>query len=171
MIFLLAFFVSLKLFPNKKLKQSWGCEFTQDPCVNMNSCYGKCCLQRNGTIQAELKWCFPWWIEQLPSDTLTPGSSLLTAFWSLFSPNISFFACKNGSQQPNQTGTAWLVLKKPLENCFGVAICHCHQILETWGEETVVSCLSLTLGTFPICPFTQDQKVHVEFFLESKSPA
>ena len=42
----------------------------------MNSCYGKCCLQRNGTVQAELKWCFPWWIERLPSDTLTPGSSL-----------------------------------------------------------------------------------------------
>ena len=58
---------------------------------------------------------FPRWIEWLPSDTLLLGSSLLSVCWSLFLPNISFSSCKNDSKWPNQTGSVWLVLKKPLK--------------------------------------------------------
>lgn len=74
-----------------------------------------------GPFQAELK-CFPWWIEQLPSDTLTLGNSLLAASWSLFLPNISFFSCKNDSKQPNQIGAVWLVFKE----AFGKLLWSCH---------------------------------------------
>lgn len=111
----------------------------------------------------------PLVVEPRPSDTLTLGSSLLAAFWSLFLPNISFFSCKNDSKQPNQTGTVWLVLKKPLENWFELPFVIA---TKSWrcGEKIAMSFLSPPLGAGLLSSFTQDQKVHGGF-LEPKSLA
>jgi hypothetical protein len=113
---------------------------------------------------------FPGWIEQLPSDTLTLGSSLLAACRSLLLPNMSLFSCKNDSKQSNQTGNIWLVLKKPLENCVELSF-----VIATKSQR----CVERKYSAIPqpisrnllMRPFTQDQWIHVELFLEHKSLA